>query len=112
VYSFSVATTRRVVHYTVTREADERIAGPQGEIDTQRWHRRSEDAKTEAWFWLAPSLHYIPVKIRVTQTSRGTLEATLDAIRTDAAPGDGPDRDEPAPPRQAEPVNAFADHGQ
>ena len=37
--SFSVATTRRVVRYTITREDDERIEWGQGEIDTVRWHR-------------------------------------------------------------------------
>jgi len=111
-YSFSVATTRRVVRYTVTREADERIAWSQGEIDTQRWHRKSEDSKVEAWFWLAPSLHYIPVKIRVTQTSRGTLEAMLDAIRTDASPADGPEGSDPPLPPTTHPVDPFADHGQ
>ncbi|MEO7095633.1 MAG: DUF3108 domain-containing protein, partial [Polyangiales bacterium] len=110
-YTFSVATTRKVIKYTVTREAEERIAGPQGEVDTVRWHRVSEDNKIEAWFWLAPSMHYIPVKMRVTQTARGTLEVLLDGIRTDATgdmaePLDAPQR--AAPPQ---PVDPFAEHG-
>lgn len=83
----TVATTRRVAHYTVTREGTETIRWPAGEIATERWHRRSEDGKTDAYFWLAPSLHYVPVKIRVTTTFRGILEATLearlDSIRVD-----------------------------
>jgi len=82
-----VATTRRVGHYTVTREGTETIRWPQGEIATERWHRRSEDGKSDAYFWLAPSLHYVPVKIRVTANFRGllaaTLEAVLDSIRVD-----------------------------
>jgi hypothetical protein len=110
-YSFSVATTRRVIHYTVTRDGEERIAWPHGELDTVRWHRVSEDTKTEAWFWLAPSMHYIPVKIRVTQTSRGTLEVLLDAIRTDASP-DLAGSDEPEPPVTVQQVDPFAAHGQ
>ncbi|MGE5668537.1 MAG: DUF3108 domain-containing protein [Betaproteobacteria bacterium] len=81
--TFSIATTRKVTRYTLSREADERLPWAQGEIRTERWRRRSEDGKTEAWFWLAPSLHYIPVKMRVTRTSRGTLEARLDSIRVD-----------------------------
>ena len=40
-----------------------------------------------ATVWLAPSLHYVPVKMRVTGSYRGmleaTLEATLDSIRVD-----------------------------
>jgi hypothetical protein len=84
-HSFSVATTRRVVHYTLTLEAEEKIAWRRGEVLTQRWHRRSDDGATDAWFWLAPSLHYIPIKMRVTRTSRGTLEVLLDSIRVDDA---------------------------
>ena len=75
-----VATTRRVGHYTVTREGTETIRWPAGEVATERWHRRSEDGKTDAYFWLAPSLHYVPVKIRVTANFRGVLEATLEAV--------------------------------
>jgi hypothetical protein len=115
-YAFSVATTRKVYHYDVTREGEERIAWPQGEVDTVRWHRKSEDSKIEAWFWLAPSLHYIPVKIRVTQTARGTLEVMLDAIRTDATPAgdvgaDMPD-DGSTSASRVEQVDPFVEHGQ
>ena len=54
--------------YTITREAHRDASpGRHGEIDTERWHRRSDDGKTEAYVWLAPSLHYIPVKMRVVQ---------------------------------------------
>jgi hypothetical protein len=110
-YSFSVATTRRIYHYTVTREGEERIAWRQGEVDTERWHRVSDDSKTEAWFWLAPSMHYIPIKIRVTQTSRGTLEALLDAIRTDATPASETSDDTPPLPSTVERTNPFVEHG-
>ena len=77
-----------------------------------RWHRKSEDSKTEAWFWLAPSLHYIPVKIRVTQTARGTVEVMLDAIRADAPPGADADVDLPTVPPTVERIDPFAAHGQ
>jgi hypothetical protein len=83
-FGFAVATTRRVARYEFRREANERIAWPAGEIDTERWHRRSEDGKTEAIVWLAPSLNYLPVKLRVSNTTRGTAEALLDSIRVDA----------------------------
>jgi hypothetical protein len=81
--TFSVATTRRVTRYTVTREGEERIAWSGGEVDAERWHRVSDDGRTDAYVWLAPSLHYVPVKMRVSQTMRGTLEVVLDAIRVD-----------------------------
>jgi len=81
--SFNIATTRRVMRYTVTREGTERIEWAQGEIDTERWHRRSDDGRTDGYVWLAPSLHYVPVKMRIVATNRGTLEALLDSIRVD-----------------------------
>jgi hypothetical protein len=82
-FGFAVATTRRVVRYQFSREGNERIAWAQGEVDTERWHRRSEDGQTEAFVWLAPSLNDIPVKMRVSNTGRGTVEALLDSIRVD-----------------------------
>ena len=81
--TFSIATTRKVARYTLKLQGEETIDWSRGRIATERWHRVSEDGNTEAWFWLAPSLHYIPVKMRVTRTSRGTLEVLLDSIRID-----------------------------
>jgi hypothetical protein len=81
--SFSVATTRRVLRYSIAREGTETITWPQGEIETERWHRRSDDGSTDSYVWLAPSLHYVPVKLRIVATYRGTLEALLDSIRVD-----------------------------
>lgn len=82
----TVATPRRLVRYTITREGTETIEWPNGPIQTERWHRRSEDGKTDAYIWLAPSLRHIPVKIRVSNTERGTLEVMLDSIRVDEDP--------------------------
>jgi hypothetical protein len=105
--TFSLATTRKVARYTLSLDGEETIAWPHGEVPTQRWHRRSDDGKTEAWFWLAPSLHFIPIKMRITRTSRGTLEVLLDSIRTDAdaaamAAGEAPV--EPPAPRASNPM--------
>jgi hypothetical protein len=83
--SFGIATTRKVGRYTLKLQAEETIAWRRGDIVTQRWHQVSDDGKTEAWLWLAPSLHYVPIKMRVSRTSRGTLEVLLDSIRADNA---------------------------
>jgi len=80
--TFSLATTRRLNRYTVTRDGEERIAWGEGEIDTERWHHKSEDGRVEGYAWLAPSLHYIPVKMRYIGP-RVTFEALLDSIRVD-----------------------------
>ena len=100
--TFSLATTRRVARYTLSLEGEETLVWPHGEVLTQRWHRVSDDGKLEAWIWLAPSMHYIPIKMRVTRTSRGTLEVLLDSIRTDAT------ADAPEPPADEYPVFAPA----
>jgi hypothetical protein len=83
--TFSVATTRRVNRYTITREGGEKMTWANGEIDTELWHRRSDDGKTDDYIWLAPALHYVPVKMRLVGTSLGTIEALLDSIRVDEA---------------------------
>ena len=101
--TFSLATTRKVARYTLKREGDERLAWHQGTIETERWYRVSDDGKTEAWFWLAPSLHFIPIQMRATRTARGTLEAKLASIRVDAQyAGFASDPAGPVPP--SEPV--------
>jgi hypothetical protein len=43
----------------------------------------SDDGRTESVVWLAPSLRYLPIKMRVTNTLRGTIEVVLAAIRVD-----------------------------
>ena len=78
-----LVTTRRVVTYIVEREATETIEWAHGAIETERWHRRSNDGSIDAYFWLAPKMHYALVKMRVTHSARGTVEAVLDAIRVD-----------------------------
>jgi hypothetical protein len=89
IQDISIATTRRVARYTLTREAEETIVWAEGEIATERWRRSSEDGNLHATLWLAPSLRYVPVRMRVTGSYRGiieaTLEATLDSIRVDEA---------------------------
>jgi hypothetical protein len=81
--TFGLVTTRKVARYTLTMQGEETITWRRGDIATQRWYRRSDDGNTEAWFWLAPSMHYIPIKMRIARTSRGTLEVMLDSIRAD-----------------------------
>jgi hypothetical protein len=83
VQNLNVVTTRRIASYTIAREGTETITWPQGEIETERWHRKSDDGRIDAYFWLAPQMHYVLVKMRVSQTARGTLEALLDTIRVD-----------------------------
>jgi hypothetical protein len=96
--ALNLVTTRRVYAYTIEREATETIAWRHGEVEAERWHRRSNDGRVEAWFWIAPKMHYVLVKMRVSASARGTIEAVLDAIRVEAAPeadGERPSAREP-----------------
>lgn len=83
--TFAIATTKRVTRYTFRREGTEPIELPTGIVETERWHRRSEDGKSDAFVWLAPTMHYVTVKLRLANTERGTVEALLDAIHVDEA---------------------------
>jgi len=80
--TFSLATTRKVDRYTVTREGHEMIRWGHGEIDTVRWHHKSDDGRIEGYAWLAPSMHFIPIKMRYIGP-RATVEGLLDSIHVD-----------------------------
>lgn len=82
-HSFALATTRRVNRVTIARVRTETVEWGAGAVDTEVWHRTSSDGRTEAYVWLAPSLRWIPVKLRAEHATRGTVEAVLDAIRVD-----------------------------
>ncbi len=105
--SFTVATPRRLYRYTMTRDGEEEVPWQQGSIDTERWHRRSEDGKTDAYVWLAPKLRHLPVKMRVSNTARGTIEMLLASIRVDES-AIGMSRDELVVPLAEPPADAAA----
>jgi hypothetical protein len=84
--AFSLATTRRVTRYTVSHEGDETLRWGAGSIATERWHRKSDDGRYDSYVWLAPSLRYLPVKMRLSNP-RGTVDVVLDAIRVDPSAG-------------------------
>jgi hypothetical protein len=73
--TLSVATTRRLGRYSITREGTELIPWHTARSRPSAGIERASDGKTDGYVWIAPSLHYIPVKMRVTATNRGTLEA-------------------------------------
>ena len=79
---FNIATTRKIYHYVFHRVGSETVTLPFGEVEAQIWRRQAGDGGIDAQVWLAPSLHFVAVKIRVSN-SRATVEALLDSIRVD-----------------------------
>jgi Protein of unknown function (DUF3108) len=79
---FNIATTRKIYHVTFRRIGAEKITLPFGEVDTEIWKRVDADSTIQAQVWLAPSLRYVAVKLRLSN-SRVTVEGLLDSIRVD-----------------------------
>ena len=79
---FNVATTRRVYHAHFRRVGSEALTLPFGEVETEIWERDPGDGNLTARVWLAPSLHHVLVKMRLSN-GRITGEALLDSIRVD-----------------------------
>ncbi len=79
---FNVATTRRVYHSLFRRVGVETVQLSFGEVEAQVWERAEGDGNLTARVWLAPSLHHVMVKMRLSN-GRITGEALLDSIRVD-----------------------------
>jgi hypothetical protein len=79
---FNVATTRRVYHSRFHRTGVESVKLSFGEVAAEVWERTSGDGNITARVWLAPSLHHVMVKMRLSN-GRLTGEALLDSIRVD-----------------------------
>jgi hypothetical protein len=79
---FNVATTRRVYRARFHRVGAETISLSFGEVESEIWDRTGGDGNLTARVWLAPSLHHVMVKMRVSN-GRITGEALLDSIHVD-----------------------------
>jgi hypothetical protein len=79
---FNIATTRKIYHVTFRRIGAEKITLPFGDVDTEIWKRVDPDSTIQAQVWLAPSLRYVAVKLRLSN-ARATVEGLLDSIRVD-----------------------------
>jgi uncharacterized protein DUF3108 len=79
---FNVATTRRVYHSRFHRTGSETVKLGFGDVEAEVWERTGGDGNFTARVWLAPSLHHVMVKARLSN-GRLTGEALLDSIRVD-----------------------------
>jgi Protein of unknown function (DUF3108) len=69
---------------------EERLATPIGELDTYhlkpRLGERRPGSELSAEVWFAPSLQYLPVRIRIQQDAETFLDLVVDAAPFQAAP--------------------------
>ena len=92
--SLPVALPRRVGRWVYDIVAQERLATPLGELDTlhlkPRLGERKPSNELSAEVWFAPSLQYLPVRIRIQQDAETFIDLQLDAAPLQA--GDAPAR--------------------
>ncbi|MDW8312247.1 MAG: DUF3108 domain-containing protein [Burkholderiales bacterium] len=98
--TFTVASTRRLDEFTLTRERDEELTVPVGDPDPLTGERRTQTVKTQVWksvrqpdaegkgggtatFWLAPEFHYIPFKVKLVSASGRSASFELTGIKAE-----------------------------
>lgn len=83
--TFQVVSPTRVDAYTLKRGGKETLDTPQGKIETEIWRGSRKEATGSAEFWLAPSWHYIPFKVRMTDEKDRKASFDLDSVAVEAA---------------------------
>ena len=86
--TFSVGSSRRMDVYTLVRGADEKIASPAGEVVAQVWKggRKPEaDGKPNgsATFWLVPTWHYVPFRLKMVNAQGRSASFELTAVNAE-----------------------------
>lgn len=86
--TFSVGTSRRMDVYTLVRGDDEKIESPAGEVMAQVWKggRKPEaDGKPNgsATFWLVPTWHYVPFRLKVVNAQGRSASFDLTAVNAE-----------------------------
>jgi hypothetical protein len=92
--SLPLALPKRVDRWTYDVLDEERLYTPVGAIDTFHLKpRRADDrprGELSAEVWFAPTLQYLPVRIRIAQDADTFIDLMLDAAPLQAAPEGGP----------------------
>ncbi len=83
--TFQVVSPTRVDAYTLKRGEKETLDTPQGKIETEIWRGSRKESAGSAEFWLAPSWHYIPFKVRMTDEQNRKASFDLDSVAVEAA---------------------------
>jgi Protein of unknown function (DUF3108) len=91
--SLPLALPRRMDRWTYDVVAEQRLYTPVGELDTFHVKPRRADTRPRgelsAEVWFAPSLQYLPVRIRIQQDADTYVDLMMDAAPLQAAPEGG-----------------------
>ncbi len=77
-FTLQTVSTREAEPWIIAAEGEERLTLPAGEVIAYKFTRaprRQYDTRLE--LWIAPSLNYLPVRIRVTQSSGDFVDQKL-----------------------------------
>jgi hypothetical protein len=87
-----LALPRRVDRWVYEVVAEERLSTPVGALDTFHLRPRRIEGRPRgelsAEVWFAPSLQYLPVRIRIRQDEQTYIDLMMDAAPLQAAPAD------------------------
>lgn len=86
--TFSVGTSRRMDVYTLVRSGEEKIDSPAGEVTAQVWkggRKPDADGKPNgsATFWLVPTWHYVPFKLKMVNGQGRSASFELTAVNAE-----------------------------
>jgi len=71
--------------YTFTNLGNETIETPAGKFEAIKLKRERTKSKRTTYLWLAPSQHYIPVRIEHVESDGGKFNMVLDKVRFNPA---------------------------
>lgn len=73
---FDVSNGRKLIHYRYEKFPGGRIATPMGSFEVIEYRRIAQPDENAISVWIAPGLHYLPLRIRVREDS-GVFEQQL-----------------------------------
>lgn len=84
--AYAIADGGKLKHYRFAVVGRARIHTPAGDYDTLKLKRLRKDRDRDTWFWCAPALHYLPVRIlQIENEDHVRYESLLEALRIDSS---------------------------
>ncbi len=71
---------RNIQLYQYSRQGEEIIAGPEGDIETIKYERSRPNSDKSTYYWYAPALGYAPVRIERFKKGKSVFKGILKTI--------------------------------